>query len=76
MFFFDNSAQIIEDISKRFNAVDDKGYGYFYGPNTRNRNNPKHPIIEKIKTGQKGIEIILPRGYKDINYWIPDELKK
>jgi very-short-patch-repair endonuclease len=72
-FFFSDSAQIIEIISKRFNAVDD-GYGYFYGPNTRNRNNPEHPIIEKIKNGEKNIEVILPKGYKEIDYWIPKKL--
>jgi very-short-patch-repair endonuclease len=75
MFFFDDSAQIIETISKRFNAVDENGYGYFYGPNTRNRNNPKHPIIERIKNGEISLELILPKNYKEKDYWIPDELK-
>jgi very-short-patch-repair endonuclease len=75
-FFFPDSAQIIETISKRFNAVDDNGYGYFYGPSTRDRNNPEHPIIEKIKNGKKNIDIILPKGYKEINYWIPQKLMK
>ena len=75
MFYFENSAQIIDDITKRFNAVDDSGYGYFYGSNTRNRNNPQHPIIEKIKMGKRNIELLLPKGYKDIDYWLPEELK-
>ena len=75
-FFFENSAQIIDDLTKRFNAVDNNGYGYFYGPNTRDRNNPKHPIIDKIKHGKKNIDIILPKGHKEINYWIPKELSK
>ena len=75
MFSFENSAEIIDELTKRFNAVDNNGYGYFYGSNTRNRNNPKHPIIDKIKKGKNNINIILPKGYKEINYWIPEELK-
>ena len=74
--FGEDSADIIELLSKRFNAIDDNGYGYFYGPNTRNRNNPEHPIIKKIKNGEKDITMILPKGFKEVNYWLPDELKK
>jgi hypothetical protein len=74
-FFFNDSAEMIETITKRFNAIDNTGYGYFYGGNTRQRNNPEHPIIEKIKTGKANVETILPRGYKDRNYWLPDKLK-
>jgi hypothetical protein len=75
MFPFKNSAQIIDKITQRFNAVDNEGYGYFYGPNTKQRNNPEHSIIEKIKNGKKDINTILPHGYEDKNYWIPDKLK-
>lgn len=75
-FAFDNSAEIIETITKRFKAVDQNGYGYFYGGQTRNRNNPEHPIIEKILNGKPKLETILPRGYTDKNYWLPDKLKQ
>lgn len=75
-FIFDDSSQIIDEISKRFNAVDESGYGYFYGGQTRGRNNPEHPIIEKIKNGKEDIEQIIPKGCKDKNYWIPDSLKE
>jgi len=74
MFGFDNSVQIIDTITKRFNAVDKAGYGYFYGPDTRGRNNPEHPIIEKIRKGKKDMKTILPRGYADIKYWVPEKL--
>lgn len=47
-FSYDNSAEIIETITSQFSAVDDHGYGYFYGPNTRGRDNPEHPVIDKI----------------------------
>ncbi len=76
MFVFENSASIIDTITKRFNAVDEDGYGYFYSGQTRERNNPEHPIIEKIKNGKAGIELIIPKGHQDINFWLPDKLKK
>jgi hypothetical protein len=74
MFVFENSASIIDTITKRFNAVDENGYGYFYGRETRERNNPEHPIIEKIKNGKKDIGLIIPKGYQDRNYWLPEKL--
>ena len=73
-FVFENSAEIIETINKRFNA-DRDGYGYFYGPNTAGRNNPEHPLIEKIRLGKKPIETILPKGFIDQEKWIPNQLK-
>lgn len=75
-FSFDNSAEIIEKITKRFNAVEQNGYGYFYERQTKNRNNPEHPIIDKILNGKSRIETLLPRGYTDKNYWLPDKLKQ
>ena len=47
---FENSAEIIEGITKRSN--DDRngyGYGYFYGPYSVGRNNPEHPLIKKFE---------------------------
>ncbi|CAM4137296.1 hypothetical protein EWU23_07355 [Cytophagaceae bacterium 50C-KIRBA] len=76
MFISENSASTIDIITKRFNAVDERGYGYFYGGKTRERNNPEHPIIEKIKNGKSEIEVIIPKGHQDINYWLPEKLKQ
>lgn len=74
MFVFENSASIIDTITKRFNAVDENGFGYFYGGQTRGRNNPEHPIIEKIKNGKANIGLIIPKGHQDRNYWLPKKL--
>ncbi len=76
MFLFENSANIIESITKRFNAVDETGFGYFYGPQTRGRNNPEHPIIEKIKNGKENIGLLIPKGHEDRNYWLSEKLKQ
>jgi hypothetical protein len=75
MFVFENSADIIETITSRFNAVDENGFGYFYGGQTRERNNPEHPIIEKIKGGKADVGIIIPKGFTDRNFWLPEKLK-
>ena len=76
MFVFENSASIIDIITKRFNAVDENGFGYFYGGQTRERNNPEHPIIEKIKNGKENIGLIIPKGHQDRNYWLPEKLRQ
>lgn len=73
-FYFDDSAEIIEAINNRFNA-DHNGYGYFYGPSTLGRNNPEHPIIEKIIVGNEPIGRLLPKGLADKKRWLPVKLQ-
>jgi hypothetical protein len=70
-FTFDDSAALIEQFTSRFNAVSEEGYGYFYGPNTRNRRNPEHPIINEIMTDKKPRTVLLPKGYTDEKRWLP-----
>jgi very-short-patch-repair endonuclease len=75
-FYFPDSADIIEKITQRFNAVNENGYGYFYEGRAGKRNKPQHAIIEQIKKGKKDIRLLLPKGYQNKNYWLPDELKQ
>lgn len=75
-FSFSNSAQIIENLSAKFRASRNNGYGYFYGPNTENRNNPEHPIIEQIRNQKKDKSILVPKGCDDINRWLPSCLQR
>ena len=70
-FVFPDSAQVIEGINERFRASRNGGYGYFYGPDTENRSNPEHPLIEKIRQGKKSIDLLLPRGHDAIERWLP-----
>jgi len=73
-FVFTNSSDMIIEISKKFLTLE-KGIGYIYDL----FNAPfkvEHPIIEKIKSGKKPIEILIPKGSADKNFWIPDSLKK
>jgi len=76
MFTSEKSASIIDTITKRFNAIDENGYGYFYGGQTRERNNPEHPVIEKIINGKANIGLIIPKGHREVNYWLPEKLKQ
>lgn len=75
-FYFNNSAEIIEIISNRFNAKHNAGYGYFYGANTLGRNNPEHPIIQKIADGRESIQRLLPKGCNEQKLWLPEKLIK
>ncbi len=70
-FVFPDAAQVIESINERFHANREIGCGYFYGPNTENRNNPEHPIISQIQAGKKNIDLLLPRGHTSIAHWAP-----
>ncbi|MDR1848206.1 MAG: hypothetical protein LBR17_08875 [Bacteroidales bacterium] len=70
-FVFDNSAEIIDVITKRFNAVDADGYGYFYESNSRNRTKPEHPILQAIITGKEKQSRLIPQGCQHKEYWLP-----
>lgn len=74
-FYFENSAEIIQTINKRFNADDEMGVGYFYGPESKERNNPEHPVIEQIISNKTSINKIIPKGSKNDDYWLPKKLK-
>lgn len=67
-FVFDNSAEIIETITKQFNAAEDNGVGYFY---VKNDIKPEHSIIEQIKKNPTKENRLLPKGFKKKSFWLP-----
>jgi len=72
-FFFDNSSQIIEDINKQFNAVQND-YGYYYEQWRLDDGIQKeeHPIIRSIQKGKKDRSILVPKGAgEDFEKWLP-----
>lgn len=72
-FVFENSADVIEKMNARFNANRDSGVGYFY-ITSENRNNPDHPIVEKIKNGKEDVGRIIPKGITERGKWLPSIL--
>lgn len=74
-FAFENSASIIVAMSMRFGIPDSDGFGHFYGPNTLGRNNPEHPIIQRILNGKEDVGRLIPKGAKDRNFWLPEKLR-
>ena len=74
-FFFDNSAQIIADLTAQFKATPDGTYGYFYEEwnDEDGRIKEEHPIIQKILKGKKPVDLLIPKGAKqeDKGKWLP-----
>lgn len=80
-FSFDNSAQIIEEITKPFNASPDGEYGYFYeewNADEYGRLKEEHPIVKRIMNGEAAIERLIPKGADPSakNKWLPRCLQK
>lgn len=77
-FLFDNSAQIICDISAQFNAMPDGTCGYFYeewdGSNGRFKE--PHSIVKKILDGKASVDVLIPKGinHGDESRWLPASL--
>ena len=77
-FFFPNSAQIIEDITKPFKATPNGSYGYFYEEwdIKDGRIKQEHPIIQKIQKKKVSINRLIPPGAapNEKNKWLPTAL--
>jgi len=70
-FEIDNPADTIKKMTSRFNALDSDGIGYMYGPNSKGRNQPAHPYVDKILQGKYSKELLLPKDYTDQKFWLP-----
>ena len=74
-FAFEDSADIILKMSRRFGVAETDGFGHFYGPNTLGRNNPEHPIVQRILDGKENVGRLIPKGAKDRSFWLPERLR-
>ena len=65
-YVFDNSAQIIADLTAQFKATPDGTYGYFYEEwnNEEGRIKEEHPIIQKLQKGKKPVDLSIPQEVK------------
>jgi hypothetical protein len=75
-FAFEESANIILTMSRRFGIPETDGFGHFYGPSTLGRNNPEHPIIQRILDGKENVGRLIPKGAKERKFWLPEKLKE
>lgn len=73
-FVYPGSAQIIIELSNRFNAVLTSGLGYMYGNSCTNK--PVHPIIEAIRAGKANKQRLIPNGSdRAESFWLPEEIR-
>lgn len=70
-FEIDNPADTIKKMTSRFNALDSDGIGYMYGPNSKGRNQPAHPYVDKILQDKYSKELLLPQDYNVQKFWLP-----
>ena len=73
-FKYPNSASIIDELSKQFNAAED-GYEYFYFNHRKNRTNgvvknPTHSIVGQIKNDKAKMDRLIPKGATEPERWI------
>lgn len=75
-FPFDNSASTIEELTSPFNAIHDGDFGYILEKwDTPDKQKPEHPIIGEILLGKKDRSLLIPKGSKDDEMWLPSVLK-
>lgn len=72
-FICPQSAEIILDLTTRFNAIRKDGIGYMYG--NKHTNKPIHPVVHDVLVGKKDKSRLIPRGTdKPEDFWLPEDL--
>lgn len=74
-FVFEDSADVIIKMSSRFNAWGKDGACNYYEENSKGRIKPEHPILNKIIKNKEKIDKIIPKGYNDIELWVPKKIR-
>ena len=74
-FIFPQSAEIILDLTSRFNAIRRDGIGYMYG--NKHTNKPIHPIVHAVLIGKEKKSRLIPRGTdKPDDFWLPEDFAR
>ena len=77
-FFFEDSAQIITEITNAFKAAPNGEFGYIYEEwnDIKGRKKEAHPVIKKILDGKADVSCLIPKGVeqKDKRMWLPHVL--
>ena len=72
------AAEAIIKLTKRFNAEDENGMGYFYEGKEGVRNQPEHSLIKQALRNPKKLLYFIPNNLPlddpSYKYWLPKEL--
>ena len=75
-FVMPNSAEIVIELSQRFNAIGADGLGYMYLA-SKTKNKPVHPIVKRIMDGKQRREKLIPKGNeKPTSFWLPECIER
>jgi hypothetical protein len=75
-FVLSNSAEIVVELSQRFNAVGKDGLGYMYLA-IRTKNKPVHPIVKRIMDGKVRRERLIPqKNDRPTSFWLPECIER
>ena len=69
-----NPSATIKELTRRFNAEDENGIGYFYEKKDGPRFQPSHNILSKVNKDHSKIKLFIPNDAKDYKYWLPKEI--
>lgn len=73
-FSIPNPSETIKKLTRRFNAEDDNGIGYFYEASNNLRMKPAHKLIRSVLKDKNQLKKFLPSDADDKYYWIPKQL--
>ena len=73
-FSIPNPSNTIKELTRRFNAEDENGIGYFYEKKDGPRFQPSHKLLSRAKKDHLKIKLFIPNDAQDYKYWLPKEL--
>jgi hypothetical protein len=75
-FVLPNSAEIVIELSQKFNAIGEDGLGYMYLA-SRTKNKPIHPIVKRVMEGKQQRERLIPKGNdRPTSFWLPECIER
>lgn len=73
-FSIPNPSETIKRLTRRFNAENKDGIGYFYEASNDVRIKPEHILIKSASKNKDKLKCFLPPDAEDMYYWIPTQL--
>ena len=73
-FTIPNPSATIKELTRRFNAEDKNGIGYFYEKKEGPRYQPPHNLLSTVKKDHSKIVLFIPNDAHDHCYWLPKEM--